>query len=207
MPPSISSAVGATSAVLGAPNISVATWNLRSLALTNHSVRLKKQRHVSTLASNNEVVILLEARASVPILLKWARQWRLSHLALCSVNAPGDTKAGILILLRKDFLTNYRIQYTFGSVFAGRVCWLMFGSPLGPPLYILVCHVERFTVSVIDAVKAQRISLGASVSHARPRPGAGLLVGDFNFVNRRGSQERSLVATQMGAYDRHVGRP
>ena len=76
-------------------------------------------------------------------LQKWAYQWQRSHLTFLSVSASGDTTAGIIVLIRKDFLVDYRIKHTFGVIFAGRVCWLMLESPRGPPLYILACHIEK----------------------------------------------------------------
>ena len=169
--------------MLGAPHVSIVSWNLRSLALANTEISHRTKSHVSTLAAANNVVFLLEARASLPFLTKWSRQWQASHVILTSVSAAGDTKAGIMVLIQKAFLQNYGIKHTFGSVFAGRVCWVLLESDKGLPLYILASHIERFSVEMIASVRNKRIELGTTVGLALPRPGLGIILRDYNFVN------------------------
>ena len=88
-----------------------------------------------------------------------------------------------MVLIQKAFLQKHGIKHSFGSVFAGRVCWLLFESDGGPPLYILASHIERFSVDMIASVRNKRIELGNSVGLALPRPGLGIMLGDYNFVN------------------------
>ena len=92
------------------------------------------------------------------------------------------------MLIQKSFIKDFNLTYSFDSIFGGRVCRTLFETPLGPPLYIIAAHIERFTIEMISIVRATRVELGEIVGRAQPRPGAGLLVGDFNFVNRNCSR-------------------
>jgi hypothetical protein len=130
------------------------------------------------------MVFVLEARASLPVLQRWSQQWHFSHSRYYSVSSGPDVKAGILLLVQNEFLKKHRISCEFESLIAGRACWVMCSSPLGPPLYVLACHVEKFTDNMIDLVRRKREALGEQVSTSRPRPGTGLLLGDFNYTNQ-----------------------
>jgi hypothetical protein len=89
---------------------------------------------VDTLATSHNVVFLLEPRGSLPFLHLWVSRWLTSHTIFFPTNSDGEAQAGVIILVKKLFLSSFEIHTNFYKVIGGRACALLLTSPKGPPV-------------------------------------------------------------------------
>ena len=162
------------------------SWNLRSLALNDRLIQGRKKGVVGLLANKHHIVCLLEARGTLPIIQKWMRSWRTSHLLFYSVNAADEATTGIVFMIQKVFLAKFFITPAFNEVIGGRAVSVLLSSPLGAPAYVMAIHSERFSRNMIGFVADERRRLNEATASASPRPGFGILHGDFNFCGLNG---------------------
>ena len=105
-----------TTTVLGATNVAVASWNIRSLSLSDPSIRTRKQKIVHTLLGKHQVLCLLEMRGTKPAIRKWLGGISKTHEIYISHSGGGEATAGLVILLQKAFARLQHVSATFASV-------------------------------------------------------------------------------------------
>ena len=85
-------------------------------------------------------------------------------------------------MIQKEFLAKFSISTVFQETIGGRAVSVLLSSPMGPPDYVVTVHAERFDANMTHLISEERKRLHDITSNATPRPGYGIIHGDFNFV-------------------------